>query len=89
VYVSCSSGRLEDPQKYLMLPFQDLKIALSGFPRPDRRVHIAEMIIKNGGKFSPDLDEHCTHLVLHVRFLSLLLFFLPVNSFFLRRLFGL
>ncbi|ODO03446.1 hypothetical protein L198_02293 [Cryptococcus wingfieldii CBS 7118] len=53
----------EMQEAHRLLPFEGLRIAMSGIEHLDRRRQIVDLINYNGGIYSKDLDKECTHLV--------------------------
>ncbi|WVQ71544.1 hypothetical protein IAR50_001083 [Cryptococcus sp. DSM 104548] len=53
----------EMQEVHRLLPFEGLRIAMSGIEALDRRRQIVDLINYNGGTYSKDLDRECTHLV--------------------------
>ncbi|KAJ3048992.1 DNA topoisomerase 2-binding protein 1, partial [Rhizophlyctis rosea] len=49
--------------KYLVRPFKDLIISLTGFDDVDSRDKIEDQVTRLGGKFNPHLSRGCTHLI--------------------------
>lgn len=66
MYFSCASGRQAGVEDFIVPPFENLRIAVSGFPSHSVRSKLSDIVRKNGGTFYADLKQECTHLVLHV-----------------------
>lgn len=66
IYLACQSGQLEPAGDYIVPPFTGLRISLTGFQSLARRNALLKLVVKNGGEPTADLDEECTHLVIHV-----------------------
>ncbi|KAK8869919.1 hypothetical protein IAR55_000487 [Kwoniella newhampshirensis] len=53
----------EDQNTHRLLPFEGLRISMSGVEPLDRRKQLIKFINSNGGLYSKDLDRQCTHLI--------------------------
>ncbi|WVF72304.1 hypothetical protein IAT40_007117 [Kwoniella sp. CBS 6097] len=52
-----------DEENHRLLPFTDLRIAMSGVEPLERRKQLIKYITANGGQYNKDLDRTCTHLI--------------------------
>ncbi|OCF35397.1 hypothetical protein I316_02947 [Kwoniella heveanensis BCC8398] len=52
-----------DVEDHRLLPFTDLRIAMSGVEPLERRKQLIKYITANGGQYNKDLDRTCTHLI--------------------------